>query len=262
MYHAPRYTVLTFALAIVLLAGCASNQDTLPGEQVESKKTASSNEDTSVRVHHVGDRRDIIHRGDLRGTKSLESLDDIDNLWAIGPVAGLQGEVTIYDGTPSISTVSNGEPSVDESLGYEAIFLAYADISDWSTEPVDLPLEDHSQIEDFVLQRARKAGLATSETFAFRLEGRAESLDYHIIFKDDDAPHDKAAHQRAKKKFRLQDREVQVIGFIAAEDEAGIYTPGRARIHMHFVLPDNSESGHLDRLRLEPGAELFLPSPT
>lgn len=247
----------TLVLALGLVAACATTPAGSPPQ--ETDVPTATDKSQPVEVHHVGDRRNIINQGDLDGKIDLESLSDHSDLFAVGPVAGLRGEITIYDGRPSISTVVDGRPHIDESLAYDGIFLAYADVTEWKEIPVTQPLEGNAEIETYVLEQARAAGLDVDRSFPFRIEGTAAKLTHHIIFKTDDAPHNHAEHQKAKKKFDLEERPIQIVGFAASEDEVGVYTPSSGRIHMHFQLPDNSESGHVDHVRLEQGATLFLP---
>jgi hypothetical protein len=38
----------------------------------------------------------------------------------------------------------------------------------------------------------------------------------------------------------------------------GIFTPGDSNIHIHFQTPDNSNSGHIQKLEISAGAVLSL----
>ncbi|MFW6053682.1 MAG: acetolactate decarboxylase [Persicimonas sp.] len=247
-----------WALMILGMVAACSTTPAGPSQE-QTDDVAATDTRQAAEVHHVGDRRTILEQGDLEGKIELGSLSDHSNLFAVGPVAGLRGEITIYNGQPSISTVVDGRPHIDESLAYEGIFLAYADVPEWKAIPLKQPVEGSAEIEALILEQARAAGVDVDRPFPFRLEGTAEQLDYHIIFKSDDAPHNHTEHQKAKKKFDIEQRQVQIVGFAVPEGEVGVYTPASGRIHMHFQLPDNSESGHVDHVRLEQDTTLFLP---
>ena len=156
----------------------------------------NKSEPLSYWVSYKGDRKNIIHHGNLSSQVDLNSLSGITNLYAIGPVTGLQGEITIYNGTPSISTVVDGLPKVDTSLNYGAIFLAYSRASTWQSIPVSQRLGSLDEIEQFVKTSAIQAGVSLDKPFPFRVEGAVDSLEYHIIFKTDQAPHNKKEHKK------------------------------------------------------------------
>ena len=210
-------------------------------------------------VRHSGDRRQIIQRGNLTATIALDSLVNIPHLYAIGPVEGLQGEVTIYDGTPSIATVAEGAPHVEESMDHRAIFLVYGAAADWEAIPIPSSLSGLKAVEAFVRAEAEAAGLDLSEPFPFRMEGTVDSIDYHIIYKTNRKPHSAEEHKRAKQKYAVSDVEVQIIGFWADKEGEGVYTHPGMRTHLHFRSPDPSTSGHIDDITVQEGATLYLP---
>src|SRR3989442_1168833 len=53
-------------------------------------------------------------------------------------------------------------------------------------------------------------------------------------------------------------REVTIIGFHSTRHR-GIFTPMDSAIHIHFQTPDNSRSGHIQKLHLGDGLMLSLP---
>ena len=109
-----------------------------------------------------------------------------------------------------------------------------------------------------VERAAREAGLDLDEPFPFRIEGPADEVVYHIIFKTDDAPHDHAAHQRAKRMFTLEREPVEILGFYRQAGGGPYHHPGK-RVHLHVRSRDGRTSGHVDGLRLPPGTTLYLP---
>jgi len=246
--------IITFwSIFSILLSGCNT---------LWNKTTASESQQPTLSgywVDHTGDRRNIIHHGDLSARIDLNTLAGFPNLYAIGPVTGLQGEVTIYDGVPSISTIVDGKPKVDASFGHGAIFLAYANSPSWQSINVLQSLESLGAIEAFVKTSAIQAGIALDKSFPFRIEGIANKLVYHIIFKTDGKPHNKAEHKKAKRKFYLKNTKVEIIGFWAGGQGEGVFTHPGKKTHLHFRLPDNSTSGHIDAITMPGGSQLYLP---
>jgi len=65
-----------------------------------------------VSVRWIGAQRDVLG-GDIEGKVALASLADPAHLYALGPRAGVSGEVTILDGVPWIARVLDVGLSVD-----------------------------------------------------------------------------------------------------------------------------------------------------
>ncbi|MEM1134282.1 MAG: acetolactate decarboxylase [Bacteroidota bacterium] len=248
-----KMNVIIFGLVVICLFNCTSSQ---------SKKEVNRGDEASETfwVRNVGDRQNILMKNDLTARIFLDSLANISNLYAIGSVEGLQGEVTIYDGVPLISTVANRTPKVDTSLNYHAAFLAYASIPNWKQIEIEKPLNGLGEVEKYVEELAFQYELSTEEPFAFRIEGKVDSLVYHIIYKTGSLPNNKVEHQKAKRKFSLINENIQVIGFRADELGEGVYTHPGKRTHLHFKTPNNTTSGHVDYNIIQQGSILFLPN--
>jgi len=210
-------------------------------------------------VKYAGNRTTIIQQGDLSARIYLDALSEIPHLYAIGPIEGLKGEITVYDGQSSISTIERTQPTISSSLHHGAIFLAYASATRWKTIPIDTSIRGLSDVEAYVQYMATRHNVDTRKPFPFRIEGRIDSLDYHIIYKTDDAPHNATEHQRAKQKFTVHDSAVRIIGFWADLQGQGVYTHPDKRTHLHFILDDDTASGHVDDVQLREGALLYLP---
>jgi acetolactate decarboxylase len=210
-------------------------------------------------VKHAGNRNNIIQKGDLSAHINLETLSDIVYLYAIGPIEGLKGEITVYNGKSSIATIEREQPKIYSSLNYNAIFLAYASASQWKHIPIEKSISGLSNVEAFIQTMAKKHNVDTQKPFPFRIEGIVDSLNYHIIFKSDNAPHNKTEHQRAKQKFSVYKSRVLIIGFWTDIESQGVYTHPDMRTHLHFMLEDDTESGHVDNIQMREGAFLYLP---
>lgn len=210
-------------------------------------------------VKHAGNRTSIIQQGDLSAQIYLDTLSEIPHLYAVGPIEGLKGEITVYDGKSSIATIDRAQPTISSSLHHGATFLAYASATRWKTISIDTSISGLRDVEAYVQNMSTRHDVDTRKPFPFRIEGRIDSLEYHIIFKTDDAPHNATEHQRAKQKFTVHDSDVCIIGFWADVKSQGVYTPPDKRIHLHFILDGDAASGHVDDLQLREGALLYLP---
>lgn len=78
----------------------------------------------------VGAQRRLL-AGDLTPCADLRDLAGLPHTYAVGPLAGLRGEVTLIDGAPLGSTISAGSVRVEQSFAHEACFLVHAQVPRW-----------------------------------------------------------------------------------------------------------------------------------
>ena len=251
--------MLTLLILLMMPLLCAVPAD-LPGPEHAKADTVRAESESPPWVRHVGSRHAIMRQNDLSAQIALDSLAGVDHLYALGPVDGLRGEVTIYDGMPSVTRLSDGVPAVSTAMDAQAIFLVYGTASEWTEVPVPTSISGLGELEAFVRSEAEAAGLDLETPFPFRIEGLVDAAAYHVIWRTDDrAMHNHAAHQEAKRMFELSDEPVRMVGFWLHAEGEGVYTHPGMRTHVHVVNADNTASGHLDDLTLPAGAALYLP---
>jgi acetolactate decarboxylase len=90
------------------------------------------------RVRWIGAQREVL-RGAIDGRVILSDLRALPHLYALGPVAGVRGEVSVFDGTPSIARVVDGRIAVESTFDVGACFLVYADVPSWHETPMATP---------------------------------------------------------------------------------------------------------------------------
>lgn len=206
----------------------------------------------------AGAQRDVL-AGDLRAAIALADLRHVRHLYALGPLEGLTGEISVFDGVPVIARVRGGEIAVDRDEGARACFLVYADVPSWQWTEMRGPLVG-DELPGEVRQRATAHGIPGGVApFAFLLRGVATALVYHVLDKRDGLPHSPERHEAAKIRFTLLDGEVEVVGFHSTAHR-GVFTPADSDVHMHFRATDGHASGHVEHLALAPGWALGLPA--
>ncbi|BFP42096.1 hypothetical protein FGF1_29410 [Flavobacteriaceae bacterium GF1] len=229
--------------AISIFLGCAGQNSISVKENVVS----------------YGNRQTLLHENKLEGIVNLETITVEKHCYALGPVEGLQGEITVYNDEVSVSTVVDGKPWVSNSKETKAIFLLKANQKDWKKSTIAEELNGLDALEDYIRKKLLENDLDVSKAHPFRIETKVPTMDYHIIFKMDNAPHNRKEHKKAKQRFVLQDEEIQIIGFWVDKAREGKLTHPDKRTHLHFVAKDNSTSGHIDNITIPKTATLFLP---
>ncbi|MGH7331369.1 MAG: hypothetical protein ACREKS_01215 [Candidatus Rokuibacteriota bacterium] len=197
--------------------------------------------------------------GDLGAAVTLAGLQRFEHLYALGPLEGLRGEISVFDGVPLIARVRAGTVVVDVDGGAGACFLVYADAATWHWTTLPAPLlggHEELYVRRLAAEHDLHDGVAP---LAFLLRGVATTLGFHVLDKRDGLPHSPERHEQAKVRFTLHNREVEVIGFHSTAHR-GIFTPADSNVHMHFRTTDGQVSGHVEGMDLAPGWALGLPA--
>jgi len=210
-------------------------------------------------VRWAGAQRDVL-AGDIEGHVDLETLSLLPFLYALGPLEGLRGEVSIFDGEPSIARIEREMVVTAATWQARACFLVWAQVAEWLERPIDAAVMGLSGLEREAVVRARAAGLDGERPWLFRVRGTAVGATFHVLDKRDGLPHDPERHEAAKVRMRLAREPVDLVGFYSRRHR-GIFTPGESNGHVHLRTGDGRMSGHLEAIELAPGARLAVPAP-
>jgi hypothetical protein len=200
-----------------------------------------------------------VFAGDLTPQADLRHLGPGTDLQALGPLAGLRGEVTVIDGIPHIATVSDGTVRVERSFAHQACFLVQGRVPRWTWTPVPERLAAWRDLASVLGDAVRAAGIDPEAPVPFRITGHAVTATFHVLDKRDGQPHDAARHEAAKVRFPLADEPVDIVGFSSVRHQ-GIFVPVDSTVHAHLVARDGRASGHVDAIHLAPGWRLGLPA--
>jgi acetolactate decarboxylase len=181
-------------------------------------------------------------------------------LYGIGPVEQLRGEVTIANSRPALARVaSDGTVKVTKSFETGVPFFVWAEVPRWLEIPIPPDVRSFEELERFVPKAAAVARLDADKPFPFLVGGRGDLIEFHIVNRIDDGPHNMEMHKKIQVTFELEKAEAIIVGFHSTKHR-GVFTPGDSNIHIHFQTPDNSKSGHIQKLQLGIGAILSLPA--
>ncbi|HFA50945.1 MAG TPA: hypothetical protein ENJ95_18195 [Bacteroidetes bacterium] len=212
-----------------------------------------------LNVQHAGALKTMMHKGDLSAKKDLQELAGTPNLYALGAVENLKGEILIYDGQPLVTSVKNGTIAVDKSFDKKAALLVWAAVDTWAEVPVPSNVKSFEEFEIFIKKAAEENGLDTETQFPFLLDGTARSLTWHVInWKDGDTEHSHEKHIKSGLNGTLKNIAVNILGFYSKHHRT-IYTHHTSNIHAHFKTAENPFAGHADDIELGENMVLKLP---
>lgn len=207
----------------------------------------------------VGAQRETIMNGRLAAALDLNTLAGEEHLYGLGPLEQLRGEVTIADSRPSLARVAaDGSVQVAESFAAGVPFFVWAAVPQWRRVPIPVEISSFADLERFVPQAAAASGLDPAQPLPFLVNGREELIEFHVLNRVGDPPHNMDAHKKIQITFELEKAEAVIVGFHSTKHR-GVFTPGDSNIHIHFQTPDNDKSGHIQKVELGRDAVLSLP---
>ena len=231
------------ATALLTLASCTPNH-------------RSGFSDGEIKT--VGAMRDVMHKGELFGKISLDTIANKKHLYGIGPLAYLKGEVLIADGKSYVATVgADGVCTVKETFHVESPFFVYANVHTWN----ELALPDSVRTMQHLESYLDEAAHHESQPFAFTMKAVVESATFHIVNLPEGAEvHSPEDAHRNQKDFTVTNASVELVGFFSRKHQ-GVFTHHDSFVHIHVITADKTMMGHLEEMLLRKGSgKLFVPS--
>lgn len=208
----------------------------------------------------VGSMHATMMGGERDAKIDLASLADKKDLYAVGPIVGLSGEITIIDGIPALASVGpEGTVQVRTSFDTGAPFLVWTQVGSWQEEDLPRDVRSIAELETFLSRRAAEEGLG--EAFPFLLSGDATNIGYHILNADPETAQTAGmeAHKKFQAHFEIGPSDVTLVGFYSTTHQ-GVFVHRGALTHIHFVSADGAQSGHVETVDFGAGAfVLSLP---
>ncbi|PKG44133.1 alpha-acetolactate decarboxylase [Psychroflexus sp. MES1-P1E] len=218
------------------------------------KKKTKSNE-TYSDINIVGAMRNVMWKGELSGSISLDTISNRKGLYGLGPESYLTGELLINDGKSYVSKVtSDSTMTVEKTFNLSAPFMVYANVTKWNEIELASNVKSIKDIEKLVDEKTTDL----KRPFVFKLTGKISKAIIHIqnLPKGTIVSSPKEAHQ-GQTNYELKDEEATIIGFFSTEHK-GVFTHHDSNIHLHLITKNESKMGHLDELEIE-NMKLYVP---
>jgi acetolactate decarboxylase len=228
-------------------------------------RPARADQQTDVRgkgydLHFIGAQRDTVMNGRLGALLDLRTLAKTSHLYGVGPIEQLRGEVTIANSRPALARVDpEGKVRVQESFESGAPFFVWAEVPSWQTVAMPSHIRSYGELERFVPVAAASAGLDPQMALPFLLRGHADFIEFHVLNRIGDAPHDARTHRKIQRVFELERMDAVMVGFYSP-GARGVFTPMESTIHIHFQSADNAISGHVQTMSISDKLTLAFPS--
>lgn len=229
-----------------LLLGCAGSARFWDGE---------------VRVH--GALRAMFHEGQTGSTVALDALLPNADLYAVGALADLSGEITVIGGKAYLSYPEGAENARTETTfrtSAGATLLVAARVPAWQSVSIENSIR-FEELDDAIANLAASAGMDLDQRFPFLLEGDFEDLQWHVIDGNRLAAGGTSHqdHLAASTQARLDQASATLVGFYSAGDQ-GVFTHMGSKTHIHCVLEEPLTTGHVDHVTIPVGTTIKFPA--
>lgn len=218
-----------------------------------SEKAANISHEVKI----VGEIKNVMRKGQLQASISLDTISDKSHLYGLGPVEYLKGEIMVFEGKSYKSTVvSDSTMLVEETFAIKAPFFGYANVPNWTEQSLPENIQTLEELEVYLNETTQSA----TRPFMFKLKGTIEFASIHIVNLPDGievkSHHD--AHQ-GMINYEVNNEDCDIVGFFSTEHQT-ILTHHDTYLHLHLMTSDKSKMGHLDDIKFKKGAiKLYLP---
>ncbi|MDT0538935.1 acetolactate decarboxylase [Croceitalea sp. P059] len=203
----------------------------------------------------IGAMKDVMWKGELNGSISIDTIADKKGLYGLGPESYLTGELLINDGISYVSRVtSDSTMIVEKSYDLRAPFFVYTNVDDWLEINLSSSIKTIKDIEKLINEKT----LEFKRPLAFKLIGKVSKAIIHIqnLPRSTIVTSPTEAHE-GQTNYELNNVQVEIIGFFSTEHK-GIFTHHDSYIHLHLITKDEKKMGHLDELIIDT-MKLYLP---
>lgn len=202
----------------------------------------------------VGEMKNVMWKGQLNAVVDTDTLPK-GNLYAMGPVAFLRGEVLLWNDTLIVSQVGKkGEmvTTVTENIGLP--FTAYANIGEWVEIAIPKSVKDITGLELFLDSLSQP----TDAPYFFKIEGQAKVANIHVVnLPEGTKVTSPAEAHQGLQDYRLKNCAFKALGFYSRNHHA-IFTHHDTNMHIHLITTDGKNMGHLDGIHFDGNIKLYV----
>jgi hypothetical protein len=223
-------------------------------------KSNTDTQSSTFEVKYFGALKNMMHKGDISAKFDLSDLKETENLYAIGALENLKGEIQIFNSESFNTFVQDSTVLFDKTLNKNATLIVYCTVENWKSFELPDTITSYDQFEYYIAEIASQNRININEPFPFLLEGKVKELDWHVInWKDGDTEHSHEKHVNSGLNGKKYDQQVELLGFYSDSHHA-IFTHHSKNMHIHMKTSDGTLAGHVDALTLGQDMVLKLPS--
>ena len=212
-------------------------------------------------VQVYGSLYEIKHEGDLSSKINLNKFVNDPNIFGLGALKDLKGEILILNSNPFISyETSNRELEISNDYNQEAALYVSTVVNNWTELKLPTNVNTTEQLEKYIEEISSDNHINIEEPFPFLIKGVSSEVNWHIINWDSkDTVHSHQKHIESGLSGVLDDTPMTILGFYSKNHKT-IFTHHTTFIHMHLLTDDKKIAGHIDDIIFGDAQTLYLPN--
>ncbi len=240
----------------------------LMGQEAAKAQTSGPSKIGIKELIQYGKMHEVIGMQKHEARVGLAELLEKPHFYAVGALAGLQGEISVIDSQATVTEVTDqaqAKPANKDATKQQATMLIGAYVDEWIEINCEQDLTD-TGLDDWIKSKIQQNGGNVQQPVMFMLRGTFSDVHLHVI--NGACPVHARIRQieipESKRPFDTTIASVKgdVVGVFAL-DAAGKLTHPATSTHKHLVYraDANAESlnGHVESMSVKRGTKLLLP---
>ena len=208
-------------------------------------------------VKSAGEFRKIMLDADLSTKIRLDTLPRA-NLFAIGVVDSLQGEISIVNGKALVSSIKDTYIKTDTSFNHGAAMLVYSYVKNWKVVMIEQEIKGLAELELLIKRLASENGIDATRPFPFMAKTWVKNMSYQVIDWQSGIVHTSDTHSQFAHELWHSGSTVMLAGFYS-ENHKGIFTSYNSKINVHAITSDPMMAGHLETIETFGKVAIYFP---
>jgi acetolactate decarboxylase len=130
-----------------------------------------SKTEQTFEVEYKGSLKDIMRKGDLSAKAELSEHKDVENIYALGAIENLKGEIQIFNSQPINSYVKHGIIKFDSTYLKSATLFVKSVVKEWISLQIPDKINSKIDLEKFIEKAAAENKININRPFPFLIEG-------------------------------------------------------------------------------------------
>jgi acetolactate decarboxylase len=208
-------------------------------------------------VKSIGELRKIMHDADMSAKIRLDTLAR-ENLFAIGMVDSLRGQISIVNGKSLTSAIKDTYVKTDTTLNHSAAMLVYAYVKNWKVVTIEQDINNTEELELLVKRLASENGIDVAQPFPFMVKTWAKNMSYHVIDWQSGIEHTADTHKQFAHELWHSASVVMMAGFYS-ENHQGIFTEYNRKMVVNAITSDPMTCGNLETIETFGKIAIYFP---
>ncbi len=209
------------------------------------------------KIEVSGAMKNIMMKVHLSAHINMDTLSRY-NLYGLGPVNGLKGEILILNGKVYSTSKSGAQLVNGQDKVSLASMLVYSYVSKWRPVRISTVVNNYAELEKFIETTAKANLYNTDKPFAFKIDVTPGKANFHVIDWKESTSHTMENHKQFAYTGQVLNKKVVMLGFYSTHHQS-IFTHHTSSMHIHLLNQETNTVGHLDDIQIKGLVTIYFP---